>query len=420
MSFLAPRPVVHDRPALGKNEAPAWRLRTGTPRQRAPRRGRAGLAAPGSGGREFSSFPWCRVAHAVRPIAVVGLLVPKSRESRLCSVPSERRFLEFPAHRVRMGLEAMSHISTGRVLPTVNRPVLTILRFGAALALFSAAAITPALSSRAAPEVNGNPRGQSEPPFSKSVVTTHGIRLSLSAPGRIEPKNGLIEVKVEAKNVGTHPVMLDDWQPFGCGTATPVAELVNANGKLVDWLPPGRSMPSCPVSISSVELSCSSTPPFIRRLLLYPGKSVSARSNLVLATSHIEALIQQTTRYAPCKRPNRFHPISRAYNIAARVNFSLYPASLLSAVLSGSPPSRIVVERPSGAKGNVWSDGWVSCQGTKQVAWSAENGVPETTKGNVVQMDTSGCDLKNMVVEMALGWVGYPVAFVSYKRGQPL
>jgi hypothetical protein len=60
----------------------------------------------------------------------------------------------------------------------------------------------------------------------------------------------------------------------------------------------------------------------------------------------------------------------------------------------------------------------VSCRSDGHQAWSGETGVPETIKGNVIHMDTQGCDPGNMAVEMAVGWVGYPVALVTYKHGQ--
>jgi len=251
-----------------------------------------------------------------------------------------------------------------------------------------------------------------------STTTSHGIRLTLQVPKIVQPKNGIVRVKVTVKNLGRDPIYMNNSYPYmGCFTHAPIAYVTNARGAMVDWLPPGGPIPSCPADIVP-PTSCSQETPDVSWPLIQPARSLSAYYNLVLVTSHVRARIDNATVLQPCSRSKRYRAVGHVYYLSTRLSFSLRPAKPLIAQLSGSPPDRVTVVRPAGAHGPMWANGWISCRGDRERAWSAEFGVPTTIHGNTDHLDTSGCDPRNMRVEMALGWSGYPAAFVHYQRGK--
>ena len=315
--------------------------------------------------------------------------------------------------RNKRGVEPRQHV-VSIVWSSSHPNLLAVLMVAASLVIFGSSSTA---IGKSVPLSKNTKQGPNKIVTRRSARVGQGIRLTLSTPTGRQPRDGLIEVTVQATNVGVNPVIFDDGgaYPAGCYSNKPMAEVVDNKGKVVDWLP-HRPVLNCPAPPWEMATSCVHKTSFSPRYLLQPGKTMSATYHLVLVGSHVRAVVQQIVSYAPCTQAGRFQVVRTTHNFTTQLNFTLHSSHAPRAVVSGRPPSRVAVARPKGANGSIWSDSYGFCASNGHQTWSAR-GVSTTSQGNTVKIDSSGCDPKAMTFELAAGWLGHPVAFVHYKRG---
>jgi len=224
-------------------------------------------------------------------------------------------------------------------------------------------------------------------------TAAHGVRLTLTVPQQVYPKNSLIQVTLQLQNVSGRAIHLGVGNDSWCGDRAPWAQVVKSNGSAVYPLAmPDAAGPSCAGMYSSRQIPGPS---------LAPGHRIIRRFLVILRTDRIREIVELFTSKGllPVRTPSiRLRLVA---GLSPRMAWTRSPAMWVDIRPGGSNwegPLRYVF---------AWSCG-SSRTGFLQEGldiWTVAHG----------SRFRPGCALPQQW-DLVAGWLNHPVATIDYIR----
>lgn len=227
------------------------------------------------------------------------------------------------------------------------------------------------------------------------AIVSHGVRLTLTVPRRIYPRNAVIQVKLTVKNVSHHGVYI------ASGLQAPIAYVLDSSGiEVYD--------PYAPLSNETLVTQKGPGPV---SFLLRRGKAWEADPYLVLRGSRIGYRVII----------GRFGHGTEVTVTGRSVSVRLTPEVLPQVSLSTVPTLRATISQAVAVSGPLLYYSQTSCQidGARYSTgsgWSIAHGTSIEPEFYTASGPGSQCDGTKTWHALA-GWLNHPVATITYSSG---